>query len=333
MNTLSLVVPISFGNFVNQIAAYLLLHREGLRPDIIYSASGGSIATLILCSANTDNHPDDFEKNIFNLTDMVGPNNTFKDHPWSINILNPLFRYLNIPGIYEHGDPLPTSFYKYTTECYPEVWIATHCYKDKTDVLWTNKQNTIVEPHINIKKEYFNGNETFESVVRAASAIPTHSLPVKIEGKEFLDAGTKISSPFEYFIGNYRQRVPYKLVYLAPMYIDHNYPFQIYPTLNIVGKIIEKITYDRIYEELYLHRLLFKRLSNDKNVKSNKGDLKKDIKNIVNNLNNSAISLLIIYPIQQDGISPLYFKKGDVTRKIQESKLKTFDYEHLYVLK
>lgn len=330
MDTLSLVVPISFGNFVNQIAAFVLLHREGLRPDIIYSASGGSIATLILCSANTDNHPDDFEKNIFNLTDMVGPNNTFKDHPWSIDILNPIIRYLNIPGIYNHGDPLPKSFFKYKTECSPEIWIATHSYKDKVDVLWTNKKETIVEPNTKAKIKHFDGNESFEKVVRAASAIPTYSLPVKIEGKELLDAGAKISSPFEYFTGNYRQKIPYKLVYLSPMYIEEIYPFKLYPILDFANLIIKKLAHDRIYEELCLHRLLFDKLTKNKNVKRDQGNLNDDIKHIINIINQSSTSLLIIYPIEKIDISPLYFKKGDISTKVKKSMSGKFKYDHLY---
>lgn len=332
MDIQSLVIPISLGRFVNQIAAYLLLHRGGYKPDIIYSASGGSIATLILCSSNFENDHEEFERIVFSLTDMVGPNNTFKDHPWSINIINPLVRYLQIPGLYNHGDPLPDSFYKYNIDCTPELWVLTHSYEENRHFLWTNKSESIAEPITN-KKGYFKDFRTFEKVVRAASAIPSHTIPVKIDQKHYLDAGGGISSPFEYFTGNYRQRLLYKMVYLSPLQIDRNsYPFKIYPVLDIFGTITTKIAHDRIYEELYLHRLIFDKLSNGKIVEKDEGILPDYPTEIVNKIKSANISLLIIYPIDDLEIRFLSFNTGDITNLVKKSLNKKFRYEHLYVL-
>jgi len=217
----TLVMPISGGKIINQVAACILLARCGYSPDIILGSSGGCITGALLIDAGIADIKckkslKAFEEKLKCSVKKLCTENYCR--PWvDCAPLNTIMG-IGMRSLFDHGegaaftDPRCIDFKKQ-----PELWIGTTNKATRESQLFCTKSKA----HSHLKFDdaiYLNGNvdEIVDATI-ASSAVPTIVPPKKIRGKMYEDGGMSFASPLAPFIDTHQEHnITYHVVYVSP---------------------------------------------------------------------------------------------------------------------
>lgn len=197
------ILPVSGGRFPQQLAAIREICRVGEMPPLILCSSGGSVSTYLAMCARWD--PLSIERVAHSVSDKHIISSWF---PNFFNFVPSYFAGIFLGSIYKTSTETLTLFKTYlTTEDIKdrEIWVG--CTNDNTSAsgLFCNKskEESIIQGYnFNtslLKSEpliYLDGDveQICKSVV-ASSTIPVIFKPQYINGKKYIDGGTKFASP------------------------------------------------------------------------------------------------------------------------------------------
>lgn len=332
----TLILPVSGGLLINQMAIFVKLHQKGYIPNIIMSASGGAVVAQIVCVIGIDQPHDIFLDKVKSLLSNINADNVFRTHPLSPSLFDIIFRKYGIPWKYIPGIPFK-GFLGFDFDQLPELWIMGYSVEDYTSteiirngkydkndrpIVWTNKSDPIMWPNSKVLIDAFNNPEELEQVVRGSSTIPGYNEPYVINGLHIIDGCVAGASPLEYFVGNYRERVPLNIIYVSS--IDKNIQWNTISATNPFFGTANKVMSNLIGSDVEIIERLVDKLSNGK-YSIEEGSL--DDLSLNNNYNGSAIFIYPLYPVEFN----MFEVRVNTLNKIFDKALKlTFWYKRWY---
>lgn len=192
------ILPISGGYIVNQLAAVDILLKHKLKPDITLGASGGAITSSLMISANY--RQNNFRRIISNITSE----HFIKE--WT-PVMNSIIGFFQ-GSIYKHPDEyIPMTEVNTSTRILQETesWVQTYDKKSKKTHVYCTKREG--ESILTIKPKwaksshvkgplYLNGNVVkYANVLKASSSIPALLPPMLIDDGKQVDGGIVYPSP------------------------------------------------------------------------------------------------------------------------------------------
>lgn len=345
-NKSTLILPISGGYCVNQMAIVIQLQKVGYLPHIICGSSGGALTGLISNNSDWDSTASEFERKFFEITDQIdhtfygkSPNILLSGLVFAKTVVDISRSLLQEPAKKEAASLISFSFDKQ-----PELWINTYCVETNKETLWCtkdfdwrkySKHETDV---IGCDKTFCRVGSIDElfTVTRASMAIPSVVPGVKIrDGEIHYDAGVISPSPFNslkfrYLPGN--KDLDFNMVYVSPA----NYSLQRRRFLknNTFSNMVEgmrEIIYGLCVGDIQgcLNMLFL-----DPGLKYYGGNSLCELQSAVGVTSSSARkSFLLVCPGEDLCVNITNMKKGDVTDLIQKSSEHGFIFHHWYVMK
>ena len=197
-----LVLPVSGGAFVSQLAIIQHLTEIEYRPDIIFGSSGGNVAAYIAIAA---------EWKWAAIERMLGEvSSEMFAKPW-YNIPPIAFLMGILKGnIYDSGAGVKDFFLRHFNESLInsiEVWTGTNNLEEQRSAIFCNRsssqllvENFDYELYNSCPLQYLSGNiEEIAAVAIASASIPSLVPPVVIRGQHYVDGGMSGASPLTIF--------------------------------------------------------------------------------------------------------------------------------------
>jgi len=254
-----LILPISGGGFVSQLAGLQYLCENDIKPNITLASSGGNVAALIASAANwkwagIERIARELTNDLFAL-------------PWSnVSILSNIIGWFQASR-YNEGKNITAFLHKYFTKetiMNDEVWTGTYNKDQKRTCLFCNKKDSILDiSHIDFDLTqstlpiFAHGDINLIGKYGTASAsIPSLVPPQKIMGSFYEDGGVSSSSPLTVMaepILNYviKNKTSMHLIYINSVNLsNHNQK-----SINNIIDNIKETTSDLIRSSVVNDRL------------------------------------------------------------------------------
>lgn len=195
-----LVLPVSGGGFVSQLAFLQHLSESGFVPDLTLASSGGNVAAYVGAASNWKWAP---------IQRIAGElNQEFFIKPWSsVSALSMIMGYFK-GNIYDKGSGVPgfisRHFTPETISKY-EIWTGTYNKSRQQARLFCNRTRVqsvldIADMDLDLTRSmdpvFMNGDPELISVASIASAsIPAVVPAQKIMNEDYIDGGIACASP------------------------------------------------------------------------------------------------------------------------------------------
>lgn len=195
------VLPVSGGHFINQVALITLLCDNGFKPEIVLGSSGGVVSAYVgLCGDWKTNGimrvMDDMCSNIF-VSSWWGKNMSFMPS----GVIG-IFK----GAIYNHGKgsyELISSYLNSDSITRCEIWAGSYNKDSDIATMFCNKSKETSYIKYNreiqsmpVKIEYLNGDvKKITTSIYASSSIPALLPPIEIDGCNYYDGGLLNASP------------------------------------------------------------------------------------------------------------------------------------------
>lgn len=325
--TIIVILPISGGGFVSQVAALQLLRKSSGSIKIMMGTSGGNLAACIAAGASFQ--PDAMEM----ITSRI--NSDIFVTPWSsVSSASNITAYFK-GNIYNSGrgkDEFMTSCFTEETITKYEIYTGTYNrLLQKTQICCNRK---IEDSHLSLNNEqcsmtqslpviYCNGDlQLLASMFAASACIPTLVPPQVIDDQEYVDGGISSASPitqfYESIIDLYHSSTDsMHIIYVSCVDLEENDSGTCQGCNNILdnwklttnGMIRSQMINDRLMT-IRLVRDMLKRSPS----RSNYGKVTLD------HLDTSIITMTEIYPTIYRSVNIESFRGEDAVMKIREAK-------------
>jgi hypothetical protein len=214
-----LVLPVSGGKFVKQLAILCDLAKHGYKPDITMGTSGGNISAYIAAGGDWE------EAGIIRVARSVSSSyfleSWYSDHfkmlpSWTMGIFKGSI-YRQSPN---YNLILDNCFSRNTINKY-EIWSGTYNEKKNCPAIFCNRDEGNTKLKVNIDPsttlepiiKYVNGDtKMLSSVCYASASIPSLVPYENIENEEHCDGGIFSSSPMTSL---YKSFVEYKNIHIT----------------------------------------------------------------------------------------------------------------------
>lgn len=334
-----LILPVSGGGFVTQLAILQHLCELEYIPDLILASSGGNVAAYIAAAANWK------WNNIERISGELSQELFVKS--WnSITSLSMVIGYFK-GDVFNKGNGVNKFMNKYfnenTVKKY-EIWTGTYnknqqkarlfCNRSKDDTILNMKyfDHDLIQT---MEPVFTNGNLELISNVGAASAsIPALVSPQIIDGEDYIDGGVASASPLtlmqEPIIRYIRENNDsLHMIYVNSIDLSHSN----YKQNNNVFDTWKQASHNMVKSQTVIDRLFAHEM-----LKKNKGEMKRkdgtcnyqNMKEIKELQKNIKYSLLEIYPNGDFDINLINFN-GDTIKSAIHIAYKNCKYRFWWI--
>jgi hypothetical protein len=323
-----LVLPVSGGYFPHQLAAIcniLKYTNHEYNPDIIFSSSGGNVASYIAEIAN-------FRINNIKRVIMDVNSDLFIQKHSNIPTFAAIAAFYN-GTLYNCSNKLSKIMKEHTTPrniTKHEIWSGTfNRTTQKSKVFCNKKYKDTVFKNLSFDNqlfqsddpEYMDGNiDKIAKIIMASASIPTYVKPQLIDNNEHIDGGISYASPLIMFKNNINKFNNIHLIYINGFNLNE---FEEMSNRNIIenGRLttIEMIKFGICKDRIVAHDII----SKGSDISYTEYDIS-EFNKIYNDISKNKYhsTMIEIYPIMAKSLDILNFNGSDINNIINSTKLK-----------